>query len=103
MKKYILVTGGAGFIGSNLIKYLINKTNYKILSLDNYFTGSKRNHIKNPRVKYINGENQNITKLLKNYKNKIKVIFHFGEFSRIYQSFLQYDKCIRYNLKGSLR
>ena len=46
MKKYILVTGGAGFIGSNLIKYLINKTKYKILSLDNYFTGSKRNHIK---------------------------------------------------------
>ena len=101
MKKYILVTGGAGFIGSNLIKYLINKTNYKILSLDNYFTGSKRNHIKSSRIKYIVGENQNITKLLDSYKNKIKVIFHFGEFSRIYQSFLQYDKCIRYNLKGS--
>ena len=40
MKKIILVTGGAGFIGSNLIKYLLDKTNYKIISLDNYFTGS---------------------------------------------------------------
>ena len=101
MKNYIVVTGGAGFIGSNLIKYLLSKTKYKIISLDNYFTGSKKNHIKNSRVKYIVGENQNITKLLNIYKNKIKVIFHFGEFSRIYQSFLQYDKCIRYNLKGS--
>lgn len=101
MKKYILITGGAGFIGSNLIKYLLKKTKFKILSLDNYSTGLKSNHIRSNRVKYIKGENQNITLLLKNYKNYIDTIFHFGEFSRIYQSFLEYDKCIRSNLKGS--
>ena len=101
MKNYILVTGGAGFIGSNLIRYLIKKTKYKILSLDNYSTGLKKNHIKSNRVIYIRGENQNITKLLDNYKKKIRVIFHFGEFSRIFQSFLNYEECIRSNLKGS--
>ena len=101
MKNYILVTGGAGFIGSNLIKYLLKKTKYKILSLDNYSTGLKKNHIKSARIKYIKGENQNITKLFQSYKNNIKVIFHFGEFSRIYQSFLNYEECIRSNLKGS--
>ena len=101
MKSYVLVTGGAGFIGSNLIKFLVKKTHYKILSLDNYSTGKKLNHIRSKRVQYIKGENQDITLLLKSYKNKISTIFHFGEFSRIYQSFLHYDKCIRSNLKGS--
>ena len=46
-KKIIVVTGGAGFVGSNLIKLLINKTKFKIISLDNYSTGTKKNHIKN--------------------------------------------------------
>lgn len=101
MKNIIVVTGGAGFIGSNLIKYLLKNTNHNIISLDNYFTGSKKNHIQNNRVKYIKGENQNINNILDKYKKKIKVIFHFGEFSRIYQSFIMYEKCIRFNLKGS--
>jgi UDP-glucose 4-epimerase len=101
MKNIIVVTGGAGFIGSNLIAYLIKNTTYKIVSLDNYFTGSKKNHIKNKRVKYIRGENFNINKILGKYKKQIKVIFHFGEFSRIYQSFLQIEKCLNYNLSGS--
>ena len=101
MKNIILVTGGAGFIGSNLIAYLIKNTAYKIISLDNYFTGSKKNHITNNRIKYIRGENFNINKILEKYKKQIKVIFHFGEFSRIYQSFLQVEKCLNYNLSGS--
>ena len=103
MKNIILVTGGAGFVGSNLISFLLKKTNFKIISLDNYFTGNKKNHIINKRVKYINGENANIEKILHKYTKKICVIFHFGEFSRIYQSFLQIKKCLNYNLSGSFQ
>jgi UDP-glucose 4-epimerase len=101
MKNHIVVTGGAGFIGSNLIRLFLNKTNYKIVSLDNYSTGKKKNHIKNNRIKYINGDTKNISKILKNLKNKIHSIFHFGEFSRIYQSFLKMDECINSNSIGS--
>ena len=52
MKKFLIVTGGAGFVGSNLIKYLLAKTSFKIISIDNYSSGSKRNHIQNNKVKY---------------------------------------------------
>jgi len=101
MKNIIIVTGGAGFIGSSLIKYLLKKTNLKIISLDNYSTGTKKNHIIHKNVKYIKCENINIAKILKKYANKIKVIFHFGEFSRIYQSFLNSNECLNYNIKHS--
>ena len=70
MKKYIIVTGGAGFVGSNLIKYLLTKTKNKIISLDNYSSGSKKNHILNNQVKYLKGETKNIHKILDNYKKK---------------------------------
>ena len=52
-KNTIVVTGGAGFVGSNLISLLINKTKFNIISIDNYSSGFKRNHIKNVRVKYL--------------------------------------------------
>ena len=100
-KNYIVITGGAGFIGSNMIKYLLKKTNLKIISLDNYSTGFKKNHIKNARIKYIKSDTKNIFKTLKNYRNKIDSIFHFGEFSRIYQSFLHTKKCLDSNSVGS--
>ena len=103
MKNYIIVTGGAGFIGSNLIKFLLKKTIVNIISIDNYSTGLVSNHILNKRVKYIKGENENISKLLNKYKNKISVIFHFGEFSRIYQSFFDYKKCINSNIFNSFK
>jgi len=101
MKNIIIVTGGAGFIGSNLIKYLLKKTNLKIISVDNYSTGSKKNHINHKNVKYIKADNINISKILKKYTNKIKVIFHFGEFSRIYQSFLNTKECLNNNIYNS--
>jgi len=103
MKKIIVITGGAGFIGSNLIKYLLKKTKYQIISIDNYSAGSKKNHVKNSKVKYIRGENSNIFKILEKYRNRISTIFHFGEFSRIYQSFDQYEKCLKYNINGSFQ
>ena len=101
MKNLIIVTGGAGFVGSNLIQLLLNKSNYKIISLDNYSSGTIKNHIKNKRVKYIKGETSNIFKILKKYKKNIKSIFHFGEFARIYQSFKKFDECYKSNSIGS--
>ena len=101
MKNIILVTGGAGFIGSNLIRYLIKKTQYKIISIDNYSTGTKSNHLNHKNVKYIVSDNINISKILKATRKKIKVIFHFGEFSRIYQSFLKPKECLNSNINNS--
>ena len=101
MKNYIIVTGGAGFVGSNLIAFLLNKTNFNIISIDNYSSGNKRNHIKSKKVKYLKGHTKNISQLLKNYIGKIQSIFHFGEFARIYQSFLQMNECIQSNTIGT--
>ena len=99
-KKIIVVTGGAGFIGSNLIQLLINKTNFRIISIDNYSTGKKKNHIKNKRIRYIKGYTKNITQLIKNSK-QIHTVFHFGEFARIFQSFLKMNECIDSNSIGT--
>ena len=100
MKKIILVTGGAGFIGTNLIMKLLNKSKDLIVSLDNYSSGSVKNHIKNKRVRYLKGHTKDIKKLLKSYK-KIKVIFHFGEFARIHESFKKTEECFNSNIIGS--
>ena len=101
MKKYIVVTGGAGFIGSNLIKYLLLSTKNKIISLDNYSTGSKTNHAKNRRVKYIKADTIDIRTKLDKYKKNIAVIFHFGEFARIHQSFVRTEDCFNSNISGT--
>jgi UDP-glucose 4-epimerase len=101
MKKYLVVTGGAGFVGSNLISLLLKKTNFQIISLDNYSTGSKKNHIKNNRIKYLRSDTKNISNILKKYEKKIHSLFHFGEFARIYQSFLKMNECINSNSIGS--
>ena len=101
MKKYIVVTGGAGFIGSNLINSLLKFDKYQIISLDNYSSGNKNNHIKNSKIKYIKGETKDISKILNKYKNSINVIFHFGEFARIFQSFEKFDTCFKSNTIGS--
>jgi UDP-glucose 4-epimerase len=99
--KIIIVTGGAGFVGSNLINILLRRTKFRLISIDNYSSGSKKNEIKNPRVKYINADTKDISKVLNPYKKNINAIFHFGEFSRIYQSFLRMKECINSNTIGS--
>jgi UDP-glucose 4-epimerase len=101
MKKIIVVTGGAGFVGSNLIDLLIKKTQFNIISIDNYSSGSKKNHLLNKRIKYINSNTKDISKILNRYKKNINSLFHFGEFSRIFQSFLKMNECINSNTIGS--
>ena len=99
-KKIIVITGGAGFIGSNLIKFLLKKTNFNLLSIDDYSSGSKLNHIPNKRVKYLKANTSNIDRLIK-HPNKVESVFHFGEFSRIHQSFLNIKKCFNSNSVGT--
>ena len=99
-KNTIIITGGAGFVGSNLIELFIKKTKFKIISIDNYSAGTKKNHIKNKRISYIKGDTKNIFNILKK-TNSINSIFHFGEFSRIYQSFLKMNECFSSNSVGS--
>ena len=99
-KNKIVITGGAGFVGTNLINLLLKKTKYKIISIDNYSSGLKKNHIKNKRVNYIKAETKSISQILKNSKS-INSIFHFGEFARIYQSFVKMNECISSNSVGT--
>ena len=76
MRNILVVTGGAGFIGSNLISELLKFRQFKIVSIDNYSSGFLKNHIKNKRVKYLKGNTKNIEILLKGYIGKIHSIFH---------------------------
>jgi UDP-glucose 4-epimerase len=102
MKNILVVTGGAGFIGSNLISELLKFKKFTILSVDNYSTGLSINHIKNKRVTYLKGSTKNIEIFLKSYIGRIHSIFHFGEFARIYQSFKKINECFSSNIEGSL-
>jgi UDP-glucose 4-epimerase len=92
----ILVTGGAGYVGSNLLKHLKKHTNATLTSLDNYFTGTKNNHIKG--VKYIEDNTFNIHKL-----NKQDIVYHFGEYSRVVPSFKDVEYLATTNLWGTSR
>jgi len=78
MTKIILVTGGAGHIGSHLIEQLLTDTNNKIISLDNYFTGSPNNHF--PGVDYRRGHTKDIDKLIPETPD---IVFHLGEYARV--------------------
>ena len=80
-KKIILVTGGAGFVGSHLIERLVKDSNNRIISLDNYFTGSKENHI--PGAEYREGHTKDIEKFVPETPD---IIYHLGEYSRVRQS-----------------
>jgi len=101
MKK-ILITGGAGFIASNLINLILQKNSkVSIYSYDNYYSGSRKNHIKSKRVKYIKGDTQRINKNKLLNKIDFDHIFHFAEFSRIVPSFNNFDECIKTNTYGT--
>ncbi|MDA8862591.1 NAD-dependent epimerase/dehydratase family protein [Gammaproteobacteria bacterium] len=95
-KNSVLVIGGAGFIGSNLCRGLLEEGGYDVYSLDNYHTGHADNHIDN--VKYIKGNSDEID-LKINFSPDI--IFHFGEYSRVEQSFDDIDLVWEYNMKGT--
>lgn len=97
MREKILVTGGAGFIGSHLCKKLAENPNNEVYSLDNYFTGSEKNHKKN--VAYIKGSTVDIDKLIKFKPSKI---FHLGEYSRVEQSFDDIEKILEFNKIGTI-
>ena len=98
--KKFLITGGAGFVGTNLIKLILERTNYSIISIDNYSSGSRKNHFKNRRVKYVNANTKDISQVIKDPKS-ILAVFHFGEFARIYQSFKKFDECFKSNFIGT--
>ncbi len=95
--KNILVTGGAGFVGSHLCEELSKNSLYKLISLDNYSSGSKKNHIKG--VTYLQGNCKEISSLI---NEKIDLIYHLGEYSRVEQSFDDIDKVWDFNVSSIL-
>ncbi|MDW6018306.1 NAD-dependent epimerase/dehydratase family protein [Vibrio plantisponsor] len=95
MKK-ILITGGAGFVGSHLCERLAQDNECEVYSLDNYFTGNESNHVSN--VKYIKGSTKDISSLVDFSPD---IVFHLGEYSRVEQSFDDIEKVLEFNKIGT--
>jgi len=96
MSKTILITGGAGFIGSHLCESLSKDSSNRVVSLDNYSTGSEANHI--PAVEYIRGETKNINSLITFSPD---IVYHLGEYSRVEQSFIDIERVWEFNKEGT--
>jgi UDP-glucose 4-epimerase len=94
-KKTILVTGGAGFIGSRLCERL-RQGGHRVISLDNYFAGSRENHIAG--VEYREGHTKDIARHI---PEKIDLIYHLGEYARVEQSLLERDVVYDLNFRGT--
>jgi UDP-glucose 4-epimerase len=94
-KKLIVVTGGAGFIGSHLVERLV-ALGHSVISLDNYFTGSKENHV--PGAEYREGHTKDIAKLIPETPD---LVYHLGEYSRVEQSFEDHQMVWDYNIAGT--
>lgn len=97
-KKTILVTGGAGFVGSHLCERLVQDKNNRVISLDNYFTGSKDNHVEG--VEYIYGETKDIDEFVTDIPD---IVYHLGEYSRVLTSFDDIDLVWRLNVLGTFK
>jgi len=96
-KKIILITGGAGFIGSYLCERLVKDKVNKIISLDNYFTGLKDNHI--PGVEYREGHTKDIARHI---PERPDIIYHLGEYSRVAASLNEPELVWDLNIAGTL-
>ncbi len=94
-QKLILVTGGAGFIGSHLCERLV-KDGHKVISLDNYFTGSRENHV--PGVDYREGHTKDIEKHVSETPD---LVYHLGEYSRVAPSLTEPEVVFDLNIAGT--
>ena len=99
----LLVTGGAGFVGANLIKALLTDfPSAAIVSVDNYFIGVPENHVNDPRVTYLDGSTVDVAKIWADRGlPSPEIVFHLGEYSRIVQSFDDHDLTWEFNLHGT--
>lgn len=95
MSKLVVVTGGAGFVGSHLCERLV-AAGHQVISLDNYSTGSKDNHI--PGVEYREGYTKDIQLHIPEQPD---LLYHLGEYARVEQSFADVAKVLDYNLVGT--
>ena len=93
-KNIIVITGGAGFVGSNLILHFLKKTKYKIISIDNYSSGSKKKHIKDKRVKYICNDTKNISIILKKQKKKLIHFFILGNLQGYIKALIKWTNAL---------
>lgn len=98
MRKKVLVTGGAGFVGTNLVKRLLND-GHEVCVIDNLSAGKRRNYIDG--ATYIEGSTENIERLMWSYNFEPDIIFHLGEYSKITPSFDEISIVFDYNIKGS--
>ena len=79
MRNIIIGTGGAGFVGSNLIELLLKKTSDRVISLDDYSVGIKKNHINNSRVNYLKGNTLDFFNYFNNNSNNDIIIKEYCE------------------------